>query len=144
MPLAAAIAFGAVAASPGSALEGDGNAVELTAGSLAGAVADLRCRFTELVSLGGAFLAAEGFAFRVLVTGADAAASGVGGTLSAAAFGFLEEVLSDCMELFYRETLILSVFDGNNLAFPRVPSLTCIYRLLIIREGVTALPASFL
>jgi hypothetical protein len=50
-------------------------------------------------------LAAEGVALRVLVTGAGAAASGVGGTLSAAAFGFLEEVLSDCMELFYRETL---------------------------------------
>ena len=143
MLLAAAIAIGAVAASPGSALEGAGNAVELTAGSLAGAVADLRCRFTELVSLGGAFLAAEGVAFRVLVTGADAA-SGVGETLSAAAFGFLEEVLSDCMELFYRETLILSVFHGNNLAFPGVPYLTCIYQLLIIREGVTALSASFL
>jgi hypothetical protein len=105
VPLAAAIAFGAVAASLGSALEGAGIPVELTAGSLAGAVAALRCRFTELVSLGAAFLVAEGFAFRVLVTGADAAASGVGGAFSAAAFGFLDEVLSDCMELFYRETL---------------------------------------
>lgn len=100
MPLAAAIAFGAVTASPASALGGAGNGIELTAGSLAGGVAALRCRFAELVSLGGAFFVAAGAALRVLVAGAGTAASGVGGTLSAAAFGFLEEVLSDCMQLF--------------------------------------------
>jgi hypothetical protein len=94
------MAFAATGVSLSSAPDATGDAAELTTGSLVCAVAALRCRFAGAVSFGAAFLVAELAAFLVLVGGAVEAASGVAGALSAAAFGFLEEVLSDCMQPF--------------------------------------------